>query len=93
MNNKVSSIILIILLSALALILGFIMYYGIKEGGFRNQKAELQLSENYEFGDVNEINVSTKSSDIIFKDSDDGKVYVDVYASSKDEVSSKLNDG
>lgn len=91
--SKSSTYILIILLSILIIVLAFIMAYGIKYNGFKNKKAELVLSEKYAFDDINKINVKTKSSDIIFKESEDENVYVDIYSANEEDVSSTLENG
>ena len=93
MNNKASTVVLICLLSILIFVLGYILIYGIKEGGFKNKKAKLLLSETYSLDEIDKISVTTRSSDIIFKESEDDKVYVDIYAVKKDDVSSTIEDG
>lgn len=91
--NKASSYTLIVLLVILIGLLSFILVYGIKYDGFKNKKAKLQLSETYALSDIYKISVTTRSSDIIFKESDDDNVHVDIYSAKKDDVSSKIEDG
>lgn len=91
--NKVSNYILIALLSVLVVMLSFMLFYGIKGKNFKGTKVSLQSSENYILTDVNEINISTKSADVSIKDSDDDKIYVDIYAGKNEKASSSLTDG
>lgn len=91
--SKAGTYVLVALLVILICVLTFIMIYGIKEGGFKNKKPKLLLSESYRLSDVEKINIAVKSSDVYIKESDDENIYVDIYAVKKEDVSSTLTDG
>ena len=93
MMNKASTYVLVALLIILIGALTFIMIYGIKDGGFKNKKAKLLLSESYRLSDIEKININVKSSDVYIKESEDDTVYVDIYDVKKEDVSSVLTDG
>ena len=90
--NKGSTYVLVALLSVLVVFLSIFLYYAINNEKFGRKKAELQLNENYEFDSIDEINVTTKSADIKIEESEDDKIYVEIYASKDEDFSSKLND-
>lgn len=91
--RKGTTFILVFLLSALVVLLSLMLFLGIKGKSFGGKKVSLQLSQNYELSFINDINITTKSSDIYIKESEDDKVYVDIYAADNEKLSSTLEDG
>ena len=91
--NKVSNIVLIVLLSILVALLTGVLFYGINGNGFKNKKVSLQQTSEYELSEVNEVQIKAKSADINIKESEDDKVHVEVYTTEKDNAVINMEDG
>jgi len=91
MTSKTSTYILVFLLSIFVVLLSVVMYFGIKNGNFKTEKSKLLLSETYAINDVENIDITSTSSDVKILKSEDDNIYVKIYSSKKDKVSSELD--
>ena len=95
MKNKSIIIILIIVLSILTLSLTAFMFFILIKGTninfIFNRKSEIIYEESYNIEDIEELKITTISSDINFKSSTDGKVKVIVYGDEYNDLKVNLD--
>lgn len=96
MKNRVGKIILIIILSIICILLLGIMVFALIN---RNNAINLKLFSNQtkliyekemEIEELNDLKINVSSSDVIIKESTDGKIKIDVYGAEGEIVTEKL---
>ena len=85
MTKMIKIIILSILICLLILCMFYFMNSDFKFSFEFKEKSKIVFDETYSINDINAIDISTKSSDVKIRASEDDKIYVKIYSRKDDE--------